>query len=157
MLLLLTEFISGFKKVFHGMVYKSFNIINIVLCGVYAIMSFVLFIIYCGIIGTDKTIRKYYMFGSLKTVKNRSIMHLILNLILFIILAIAAFLSFVSLNNKINPSRNSISSEKKNTSKNESIYKDATNNQMKENEQTKNNDNITSERPLKLLIKGPPK
>ena len=143
-LLLLAEFISSFKNIFQGMVFKIFNIINIVFCGVFAIISFVLFIIYCCINGTDKTIRKYYSFpGISKAVKNRSITHIILNLILFIILAIAAVLSFLALKNGTSSSGSSSTWGGRKE-----------NNQTNENEQIKKKDNTTtSEKPNNILTK----
>ena len=157
-LLLLAEFISSLKNAFQGMVYKICNIVNIVFCGVFAIISFVLFVIFCCINDTDRVIRKNNPLYP-KGVKNRSIAHIILNLILFIILAIAAFLSFMAMNNGTSSSGSSSSSSggKRETSKNND-NKNETNKQMKENEPIKTNDNAgASERPLNLLTKDPPK
>jgi len=160
-LLLLAEFVSGLKNVFQGMVYKICNIVNLVFCGVFAIISFVLFVIFCCINDTDRVIRKYYNAFIPKNVKNRSISHIILNLILFIILAIAAVLSFMAMNNGTSSSGSSSSSggKRDNSSKNNTTgNKDETNKQIKENEPIKTNDNAgASERPLNLLTKDPPK
>ena len=160
-LLLLAEFVSGLKNVFQGMVYKICNIVNLVFCGVFAIISFVLFVIFCCINDTDRVIRKYHNPLIPKNVKNRSISHIILNLILFIILAIAAVLSFMAMNNGTSSSGSSSSSggKRDNSSKNNTTgNKDETNKQIKENEPIKTNDNAgASERPLNLLTKDPPK
>lgn len=96
-LLLLAEFIAGLKNSLQGTVFKIFNIINLIFCAVFAIIYFVLFCIYCCINGTDKTIRKYFnpLYIS-KAVKNRSLTHIFLDLILFIALAVAAVLSFLA-------------------------------------------------------------
>ena len=63
-LLLLAEFVAGLKRAFQGMVFKILNIVNIIFCGVYAIISLVLFIIFCCINDTDRVIRKYHNPGS---------------------------------------------------------------------------------------------
>ena len=155
-LLLLAEFVAGLKRAFQGMVFKILNIINIIFCGVYAIISLVLFIIFCCINDTDRVIRKYYNAFIPKGVKNRSISHIILNLILFIILAVAAILSFLAMKNGSGSSGSSSSSGgRKDTSSN----KNETNKQMKENEPIKTNkDNAgASERPINLLTKDAPK
>ena len=111
------------------------------------IISFAFFVIYFFIYDTDKTIRKYYIFGASKTVKNRSIAHLIANFFLFIFLAFAAFLSFVALHH---PTKKN--AEKKNFYKNETIN---TNNKLKENDPTKTITNeIISEKPMKFLKKN---
>jgi hypothetical protein len=110
-LLLLAEFISGLKNSLQGMVFKIFNIINLIFCAVFAIIYFVLFCIYCCINGTDKTIRKYYSpFYISKAVKNRSLTHIFLDLILFIALAVAAVLSFLAMKNGTSSSGSSSSS-----------------------------------------------
>jgi hypothetical protein len=161
-LLLLAEFVAGLKRAFQGMVFKILNIVNIIFCGVYAIISLVLFIIFCCINDTDRVIRKHYIdnvwYGPIapKGVKNRSISHIILNLILFIILAVAAILSFLAMKNGSGSSGSSSSSGgRKDTSSN----KNETNKQMKENEPIKTNkDNAgASERPINLLTKDAPK
>ena len=155
-LLLLAEFVAGLKRAFQGMVFKILNIVNIIFCGVYAIISLVLFIIFCCINDTDRVIRKYYNAFIPKGVKNRSISHIILNLILFIILAVAAILSFLAMKNGSGSSGSSSSSGgRKDTSSN----KNETNKQMKENEPIKTNkDNAgASERPINLLTKDAPK
>ena len=155
-LLLLAEFVAGLKRAFQGMVFKILNIVNIIFCGVYAIISLVLFIIFCCINDTDRVIRKYYNPLIPKGVKNRSISHIILNLILFIILAVAAILSFLAMKNGSGSSGSSSSSGgRKYTSSN----KNETNKQMKENEPIKTNkDNAgASERPINLLTKDAPK
>ena len=155
-LLLLAEFVAGLKRAFQGMVFKILNIVNIIFCGVYAIISLVLFIIFCCINDTDRVIRKYYDPFIPKGVKNRSISHIILNLILFIILAVAAILSFLAMKNGSGSSGSSSSSGgRKDTSSN----KNETNKQMKENEPIKTNkDNAgASERPINLLTKDAPK
>ena len=155
-LLLLAEFVAGLKRAFQGMVFKILNIVNIIFCGVYAIISLVLFIIFCCINDTDRVIRKYYDPFIPKGVKNRSISHIILNLILFIILAVAAILSFLAMKNGSGSSGSSSSSGgRKETSSN----KNETNKQMKENEPIKTNkDNAgASERPINLLTKDAPK
>ena len=155
-LLLLAEFVAGLKRAFQGMVFKILNIINIIFCGVYAIISLVLFIIFCCINDTDRVIRKYYDPFIPKGVKNRSISHIILNLILFIILAVAAILSFLAMKNGSGSSGSSSSSGgRKDTSSN----KNETNKQMKENEPIKTNkDNAgAGERPINLLTKDAPK
>ena len=155
-LLLLAEFVAGLKRAFQGMVFKILNIVNIIFCGVYAIISLVLFIIFCCINDTDRVIRKYYDPLIPKGVKNRSISHIILNLILFIILAVAAILSFLAMKNGSGSSGSSSSSGgRKDTSSN----KNETNKQMKENEPIKTNkDNAgASERPINLLTKDAPK
>lgn len=155
-LLLLAEFVAGLKRAFQGMVFKILNIVNIIFCGVYAIISLVLFIIFCCINDTDRVIRKHYNAFIPKGVKNRSISHIILNLILFIILAVAAILSFLAMKNGSGSSGSSSSSGgRKDTSSN----KNETNKQMKENEPIKTNkDNAgASERPINLLTKDAPK
>jgi len=155
-LLLLAEFVAGLKRAFQGMVFKILNIVNIIFCGVYAIISLVLFIIFCCINDTDRVIRKYYNAFIPKGVKNRSISHIILNLILFIILAVAAILSFLAMKNGSGSSGSSSSSGgRKDTSSN----KNETNKQMKENEPIKTNkDNAgAGERPINLLTKDAPK
>ena len=145
-LLLLAEFIAGLKNSLQGMVFKIFNIINLIFCAVFAIIYFVLFCIYCCINGTDKTIRKWYSPPDIsKAVKNRSITHIILDLILFIALAVAAVLSFLAMKNGTSSSgsRSSTSGGRKEN-----------NNQTKENEPIKKNDNAgNSERPINLLTK----
>ena len=145
-LLLLAEFIASLKNSLQGMVFKIFNIINLIFCAVFAIIYFVLFCIYCCINGTDKTIRKWYSPPDIsKAVKNRSITHIILDLILFIALAVAAVLSFLAMKNGTSSSgsRSSTSGGRKEN-----------NNQTKENEPIKKNDNAgNSERPINLLTK----
>ena len=142
-LLLLAEFISGLKNSLQGMVFKIFNIINLIFCAVFAIIYFVLFCIYCCINGTDKTIRKWYSPpGISKAVKNRSITHIILDLILFIALAVAAVLSFLAMKNGTSSSGSSSSS---------SGRKEI--NQTKENQPIKKKDNASGERPNNLLTK----
>jgi hypothetical protein len=143
-LLLLAEFISGLKNSLQGTVFKIFNIINLIFCAVFAIIYFVLFCIYCCINGTDKTIRKYYGFPRIsKAVKNRSLTHIFLDLILFIALAIAAVLSFLAMKNGTSSSGSSSSS---------SGRKEI--NQTKENQPIKKQDNAgASERPHNLLTK----
>ena len=145
-LLLLAEFIASLKNSLQGMVFKIFNIINLIFCAVFAIIYFVLFCIYCCINGTDKTIRKWYSPpGISKAVKNRSITHIILDLILFIALAVAAVLSFLAMKNGTSSSgsRSSTSGGRKEN-----------NNQTKENEPIKKNNNAgNSERPINLLTK----
>lgn len=149
-LLLLSGYIYILKRIFCGIIYKICNIINIVFCGVYSIISFAFFVIYFFIYDTDKTIRKYYIFGASKTVKNRSIAHLIANFVLFIFLAFATFLSFIALHHPTKKNE-----EKKNIYKNESIN---TNNKLKENDPIKTITNeIISEKPRKFLTKNPPK
>ena len=143
-LLLLAEFIAGLKNSLQGMVFKIFNIINLIFCAVFAIIYFVLFCIYCCINGTDKTIRKHYRVSG-KEVKNRSLTHIFLDLILFIALAVAAVLSFLAMKNGTSSSgsRSSTSGGRKEN-----------NNQTKENEPIKKNDNAgNSERPINLLTK----
>jgi hypothetical protein len=143
-LLLLAEFIAGLKNSLQGTVFKIFNIINLIFCAVFAIIYFVLFCIYCCINGTDKTIRKYYGFpGISKAVKNRSLTHIFLDLILFIALAVAAVLSFLAMKNGTSSSGSSSSS---------SARKET--NQTKENQPIKKQDNAdASERPNNLLTK----
>ena len=143
-LLLLAEFIAGLKNSLQGMVFKIFNIINLIFCAVFAIIYFVLFCIYCCINGTDKTIRKYYSLpGISKAVKNRSLTHIFLDLILFIALAVAAVLSFLAMKNGTSSSGSSSSS---------SGRKEI--NQTKENQPIKKQDNAgASERPNNLLTK----
>ena len=144
-LLLLAEFISGLKNSLQGMVFKIFNIINLIFCAVFAIIYFVLFCIYCCINGTDKTIRKYHTPYNSKSVKNRSLTHIFLDLILFIALAVAAVLSFLAMKNGTSSSgsRSSTSGGRKEN-----------NNQTKENEPIKKNNNTGSgERPNNLLTK----
>ena len=144
-LLLLAEFIAGLKNSLQGTVFKIFNIINLIFCAVFAIIYFVLFCIYCCINGTDKTIRKYYspLFIS-KEVKNRSLTHIFLDLILFIALAVAAVLSFLAMKNGTSSSGSSSSSSGGRKE----------NNQTKENEPIKKQDNAgASERPNNLLTK----
>ena len=143
-LLLLAEFIAGLKNSLQGMVFKIFNIINLIFCAVFAIIYFVLFCIYCCINGTDKTIRKHYRVPG-KEVKNRSLTHIFLDLILFIALAVAAVLSFLAMKNGTSSSgsRSSTSDGRKEN-----------NNQTKENEPIKKNNNAgNSERPINLLTK----
>ena len=136
----------GLKNSLQGTVFKIFNIINLIFCAVFAIIYFVLFCIYCCINGTDKTIRKYYSLpGVSKAVKNRSLTHIFLDLILFIALAVAAVLSFLAMKNGTSSSgsRSSTSGGRKEN-----------NNQTKENEPIKKNDNAgNSERPINLLTK----
>ena len=145
-LLLLAEFIAGLKNSLQGIVFKIFNIINLIFCAVFAIIYFVLFCIYCCINGTDKTIRKWHSFyGISKAVKNRSLTHIFLDLILFIALAVAAVLSFLAMKNGTSSSgsRSSTSGGRKEN-----------NNQTKENEPIKKNNNTGSgERPNNLLTK----
>ena len=143
-LLLLAEFIAGLKNSLQGTAFKIFNIINLIFCAVFAIIYFVLFCIYCCINGTDKTIRKYYGFpGISKAVKNRSLTHIFLDLILFIALAVAAVLSFLAMKNGTSSSGSSSSS---------SARKET--NQTKENQPIKKQDNAgASERPNNLLTK----
>jgi hypothetical protein len=143
-LLLLAEFIAGLKNSLQGTVFKIFNIINLIFCAVFAIIYFVLFCIYCCINGTDKTIRKYYgLSGVSKAVKNRSLTHIFLDLILFIALAVAAVLSFLAMKNGTSSSGSSSSS---------SARKET--NQTKENQPIKKQDNAdASERPNNLLTK----
>ena len=127
------------------MVFKIFNIINLIFCAVFAIIYFVLFCIYCCINGTDKTIRKYHTPYNSKAVKNRSLTHIFLDLILFIALAVAAVLSFLAMKNGTSSSgsRSSTSGGRKEN-----------NNQTKENEPIKKNNNAgNSERPINLLTK----
>ena len=144
-LLLLAEFIASLKNSLQGTVFKIFNIINLIFCAVFAIIYFVLFCIYCCINDTDKTIRKHHSFyGISKAVKNRSLTHIFLDLILFIALAVAAVLSFLAMKNGTSSSgsRSSTSGGKKET------------NQTKENEPIKKNNNTGSgERPNNLLTK----
>jgi heme/copper-type cytochrome/quinol oxidase subunit 2 len=141
-LLLLAEFIAGLKNSLQGMVFKIFNIINLIFCAVFAIIYFVLFCIYCCINGTDKTIRKHYRVSG-KEVKNRSLTHIFLDLILFIALAVAAVLSFLAMKNGTSSSGSSSSS---------SARKET--NQTKENQPIKKQDNAdASERPNNLLTK----
>ena len=143
-LLLLAEFIAGLKNSLQGTVFKIFNIINLIFCAVFAIIYFVLFCIYCCINGTDKTIRKYFnpIYIS-KAVKNRSLTHIFLDLILFIALAVAAVLSFLAMKNGTSSSGSSSSS---------SARKET--NQTKENQPIKKQDNAdASERPNNLLTK----
>ena len=142
--LLLAEFIAGLKNSLQGTVFKIFNIINLIFCAVFAIIYFVLFCIYCCINGTDKTIRKYYSLpGISKAVKNRSLTHIFLDLILFIALAVAAVLSFLAMKNGTSSSGSSSSS---------SARKET--NQTKENQPIKKQDNAgASERPNNLLTK----
>ena len=143
-LLLLAEFIAGLKNSLQGMVFKIFNIINLIFCAVFAIIYFVLFCIYCCINGTDKTIRKHYR-DSGKEVKNRSLTHIFLDLILFIALAVAAVLSFLAMKNGTSSSGSKSST---------SGGRKENNNQTKENEPIKKNDNAgNSERPINLLTK----
>ena len=130
-LLLLAEFIAGLKNSLQGMVFKIFNIINLIFCAVFAIIYFVLFCIYCCINGTDKTIRKHYRVSG-KEVKNRSLTHIFLDLILFIALAVAAVLSFLAMKNGTSSSGSSSSS---------SGGRKENNNQTKENEPIKKNNN----------------
>ena len=134
------------KNSLQGMVFKIFNIINLIFCAVFAIIYFVLFCIYCCINGTDKTIRKWHSFyGISKAVKNRSLTHIFLDLILFIALAVAAVLSFLAMKNGTSSSgsRSSTSGGRKEN-----------NNQTKENEPIKKNNNTGSgERPNNLLTK----
>ena len=143
-LLLLAEFIAGLKNSLQGTVFKIFNIINLIFCVVFAIIYFVLFCIYCCINGTDKTIRKYYSLPFIsKAVKNRSLTHIFLDLILFIALAVAAVLSFLAMKNGTSSSGSSSSS---------SARKET--NQTKENQPIKKQDNAgASERPNNLLTK----
>ena len=145
-LLLLAEFIASLKNSLQGTVFKIFNIINLIFCAVFAIIYFVLFCIYCCINGTDKTIRKWHSFyGISKAVKNRSLTHIFLDLILFIALAVAAVLSFLAMKNGTSSSgsRSSTSGGRKEN-----------NNQTKENEPIKKNNNTGSgERPNNLLTK----
>ena len=143
-LLLLAEFIAGLKNSLQGTVFKIFNIINLIFCAVFAIIYFVLFCIYCCINGTDKTIRKYYRLPFIsKAVKNRSLTHIFLDLILFIALAVAAVLSFLAMKNGTSSSGSSSSS---------SARKET--NQTKENQPIKKQDNAdASERPNNLLTK----
>ena len=143
-LLLLAEFIAGLKNSLQGTVFKIFNIINLIFCAVFAIIYFVLFCIYCCINGTDKTIRKYYGFpGISKAVKNRSLTHIFLDLILFIALAVAAVLSFLAMKNGTSSSGSSSSSSGRKET-----------NQTKENQPIKKQDNAdASERPNNLLTK----
>ena len=128
------------------MVFKIFNIINLIFCAVFAIIYFVLFCIYCCINGTDKTIRKHHSPPYIsKAVKNRSLTHIFLDLILFIALAVAAVLSFLAMKNGTSSSgsRSSTSGGRKEN-----------NNQTKENEPIKKNNNAGSgERPNNLLTK----
>jgi hypothetical protein len=158
-LLLLAEFISELKNAFKGIVYKIFNIVNIVFCGVFAIIHFVFFCIWCAIIDTDKSFRKHYpIYKGVKDVKKRAILHLIFNLILFIILAIAAFLSFMAMKNETSSSGNSNSNN--NTAKeNKNKDNDNSKKQINENTAIKNNKENAgaSERPLNLLTKDAPK
>ena len=143
-LLLLAEFIAGLKNSLQGTAFKIFNIINLIFCAVFAIIYFVLFCIYCCINGTDKTIRKYFnpLYIS-KAVKNRSLTHIFLDLILFIALAVAAVLSFLAMKNGTSSSGSSSSS---------SARKET--NQTKENQPSKKQDNAdASERPNNLLTK----
>ena len=143
-LLLLAEFIAGLKNSLQGTVFKIFNIINLIFCAVFAIIYFVLFCIYCCINDTDKTIRKYYSLPFIsKAVKNRSLTHIFLDLILFIALAVAAVLSFLAMKNGTSSSGSSSSS---------SGRKEI--NQTKENQPIKKQDNAgASERPNNLLTK----
>ena len=143
-LLLLAEFIAGLKNSLQGTVFKIFNIINLIFCAVFAIIYFVLFCIYCCINGTDKTIRKYYSLpGISKAVKNRSLTHIFLDLILFIALAVAAVLSFLAMKNGTSSSGSSSSSSGRKET-----------NQTKENQPIKKQDNAgASERPNNLLTK----
>jgi len=142
-LLLLAEFIAGLKNSLQGMVFKIFNIINLIFCAVFAIIYFVLFCIYCCINGTDKTIRKHYGVPG-KEVKNRSLTHIFLDLILFIALAVAAVLSFLAMKNGTSSSGSSSSSSGGRKE----------NNQTKENQPIKKQDNAgASERPNNLLTK----
>ena len=143
-LLLLAEFIAGLKNSLQGTVFKIFNIINLIFCAVFAIIYFVLFCIYCCINDTDKTIRKHHSFyGISKAVKNRSLTHIFLDLILFIALAIAAVLSFLAMKNGTSSSGSSSSSSGRKET-----------NQTKENQPIKKQDNAgASERPNNLLTK----
>ena len=142
-LLLLAEFIAGLKNSLQGIVFKIFNIINLIFCAVFAIIYFVLFCIYCCINGTDKTIRKYYSLpGVSKAVKNRSLTHIFLDLILFIALAVAAVLSFLAMKNGTSSSGSSSSSSGRKET-----------NQTKENQPIKKKDNASGERPNNLLTK----
>ena len=142
-LLLLAEFIAGLKNSLQGTVFKIFNIINLIFCAVFAIIYFVLFCIYCCINDTDKTIRKNSLFNYSKAVKNRSLTHIFLDLILFIALAVAAVLSFLAMKNGTSSSGSSSSS---------SARKET--NQTKENQPIKKQDNAdASERPNNLLTK----
>ena len=142
-LLLLAEFIASLKNSLQGTVFKIFNIINLIFCAVFAIIYFVLFCIYCCINGTDKTIRKHYRVLG-KEVKNRSLTHIFLDLILFIALAVAAVLSFLAMKNGTSSSGSSSSSSGGRKE----------NNQTKENEPIKKQDNAgASERPNNLLTK----
>ena len=142
-LLLLAEFIAGLKNSLQGTVFKIFNIINLIFCAVFAIIYFVLFCIYCCINGTDKTIRKYFNpFYFSKAVKNRSLTHIFLDLILFIALAVAAVLSFLAMKNGTSSSGSSSSSSGRKET-----------NQTKENQPIKKKDNASGERPNNLLTK----
>lgn len=141
-LLLLAEFIAGLKNSLQGTVFKIFNIINLIFCAVFAIIYFVLFCIYCCINDTDKAIRKYSLIFKSKAVKNRSLTHIFLDLILFIALAIAAVLSFLAMKNGTSSSGSSSSS---------SARKET--NQTKENQPIKKKDNASGERPNNLLTK----
>ena len=141
-LLLLAEFIAGLKNSLQGTVFKIFNIINLIFCAVFAIIYFVLFCIYCCINDTDKTIRKNSFFNYSKAVKNRSLTHIFLDLILFIALAVAAVLSFLAMKNGTSSSGSSSSS---------SARKET--NQTKENQPIKKKDNASGERPNNLLTK----
>ena len=142
-LLLLAEFIAGLKNSLQGTAFKIFNIINLIFCAVFAIIYFVLFCIYCCINDTDKAIRKYSLIFNSKAVKNRSLTHIFLDLILFIALAVAAVLSFLAMKNGTSSSGSSSSS---------SARKET--NQTKENQPIKKQDNAdASERPNNLLTK----
>jgi hypothetical protein len=142
-LLLLAEFIAGLKNSLQGTVFKIFNLINLIFCAVFAIIYFVLFCIYCCINDTDKAIRKYSLIFNSKAVKNRSLTHIFLDLILFIALAVAAVLSFLAMKNGTSSSGSSSSS---------SARKET--NQTKENQPIKKQDNAgASERPNNLLTK----
>jgi len=158
-LLLLAEFIPPLKNAFKGIVYKILNIVNIVFCGVYTIIHFVLFWIWCAIIDSDKSLRKHYLNEifepgyKVKEVKNRSILHLFFNLILFIILAIAAFLSFMALKNDTSSSGSSNNTPKENKNKNS----DNSKKQTTENTAINNNKQDKGERPKNLLTKDTPK
>jgi hypothetical protein len=152
-LLLLAEFISGLKNAFKGTVYKILNIVNIVFCGVFAIIHFVYFCIWCAIIDSDRTFRKnifplgltpIYAYADEKGVKKRAILHLIFNLILFIILAVAAILSFMAMKSETSSSGNSNSSPKE------------TKKQTTENTPISNNKQDKGERPKNLLTKDTP-
>ena len=141
-LLLLAEFIAGLKNSLQGTAFKIFNIINLIFCAVFAIIYFVLFCIYCCINDTDKTIRKNSFFNYSKAVKNRSLTHIFLDLILFIALAIAAVLSFLAMKNGTSSSGSSSSSSGRKET-----------NQTKENQPIKKKDNASGERPNNLLTK----